>query len=55
MKEPDVTDQVGKVFLVLRGARMCVVCDRVFTREEAAKHAGTACKPSAEIPQGKDK
>jgi hypothetical protein len=31
-----VTDQVGKAFLVLRGARMCVVCDRVFTREEAA-------------------
>lgn len=40
------SEQVGKVFLALaKDLRQCLVCDGLFTREAAAKHAGTTCFP----------
>jgi len=39
------SEQVGKVFVVTHGMRQCLICNALFTREEAAKHAGTACFP----------
>jgi hypothetical protein len=55
MKATGANDKVGKVFLVRRSARMCVICGSVFTREDAAKHAQAPCNPSTGIPQGEDK
>jgi hypothetical protein len=52
MKVSGVNDQVGKVFLVLRGGRRCLVCGGVFTPTEAAKHAQAPCNSSVDIPQG---
>jgi hypothetical protein len=40
-------DVVGKVFVaVSKDMRRCLVCDRVFTTQCAAEHAGVACRPS---------
>ena len=40
------SEQVGKVFLALANdLRQCLVCDRLFTREAGAKHAGATCFP----------
>jgi len=39
------SERVGKVFIVTHGMRQCLVCNAPFTREEAAKHAGTTCFP----------
>ena len=40
-------DVVGKVFIVVGpDMRQCLICDRVFTRECAAEHAGSGeCDP----------
>ncbi len=38
------TDQIGKVFIALPdGMRRCLVCDGVFTRQYASKHATVPC------------
>ena len=39
------TEVVGKLFVVVNGMRRCLICDRVFTREAAAEHAGITCFP----------
>ena len=39
------SEQVGKVFIVTHGMRQCLICNALFTREEAAKHAVTTCFP----------
>jgi hypothetical protein len=39
------TDQVGKVFIVIQGNGKCFTCDRLFTRQESAKHATVVCWP----------
>ena len=38
-------EAVGKVFVVVRGMRRCLICDRVFTPRQAADHAETPCHP----------
>jgi hypothetical protein len=38
-------ETVGKVFVVVRGMRRCLICESVFTPTEAAKHAATPCYP----------
>ena len=41
------TDRVGKLFLVLKeGMRRCLICDEVFTNQEAAKHSQLLCGPA---------
>ena len=40
-------DCVGKIFVVIsQGRRRCLICDRVFTEQGAAEHAGAVCYPS---------
>jgi len=41
----DQVEIVGKVFVVVRGGRKCLICDGEFTRNEAAEHALTTCYP----------
>jgi hypothetical protein len=42
-------DRIGKPFLVVdQNTRCCLVCDRLFSRQEARKHAQIAC--SADKP-----
>jgi hypothetical protein len=37
-------DRIGKVFVALdHGMRKCLVCDQVFTRQAASKHADVVC------------
>lgn len=43
---PTITDQVGKVFVVVQGMRRCLICEGMFTRQAAAKHAMTICAPT---------
>jgi hypothetical protein len=39
-------DRIGKPFLVLgQGIRRCLVCEQLFTRREAPRHATVACYP----------
>ena len=38
-------ETVGKVFIVVRGMRRCLICDGVFPPREAADHAATLCYP----------
>ena len=41
------TDRVGKLFIVLQaGMRRCLICDEVFTNQEAAKHSQVRCVPA---------
>lgn len=41
-------EQVGKVFVAVAGdLRLCLVCEGVFSRKEAAEHATTVCHVSA--------
>jgi hypothetical protein len=41
------SDRVGKVFVALgQDMRQCLICDGVFTTQDAAAHAGTICRPS---------
>ena len=42
---------VGKVFVVVRGMRRCLICENVFTPTEAAEHAATPCYPSSAEPK----
>jgi hypothetical protein len=42
MKETQI-ETVGKVFIVVRGMRRCLICDRVFTPSETAEHASVPC------------
>jgi hypothetical protein len=47
------SEQIGKVFIVTHGVRQCLICDGLFTREAAAKHASTpCCPPTKEREQG---
>jgi hypothetical protein len=39
------SEHVGKVFVVVRGMRRYLICERVFTPMEAAYHAATRCYP----------
>jgi len=39
-------ETVGKVFVVVRDMRRCLICDRIFTASEAAKHATEPCCPA---------
>jgi hypothetical protein len=42
----DSTDNVGKAFRVLNeNLRLCLICDKVFTRQGAAEHAKKVCYP----------
>jgi len=42
-------DLVGKVFKVVsEDMRKCLVCDQVFTRRDAAKHADMVCYPGGQ-------
>ena len=44
------TDLVGKVFqLIGKDVRRCLVCDCLFSRQSAARHAGNMCLPAMEI------
>jgi hypothetical protein len=47
--EAVVRDQIGKVFLVVSTdglmLRRCLICEGVFTREEAREHFRVACYP----------
>jgi hypothetical protein len=49
-REGSVRDQIGKVFLVVSTdglmLRQCLICDGVFTREEAREHYTVRCGPS---------
>lgn len=38
-------EYVGKVFVVVRRMRRCLICDGLFTRTKAAEHALIACSP----------
>ena len=49
-RTPD--DQIGKPFLVMAGKiRKCLVCEELFTRQEAPKHANVVCQPRSEYPE----
>jgi len=49
-RTPD--DQIGKPFLVMAGMiRKCLVCEELFTRQEAPKHANVVCQPRSEYPE----
>jgi hypothetical protein len=38
------TDQIGKVFIVVgQDVRKCLICEGVFTRQDAAEHAKVGC------------
>ena len=39
------SEHVGKVFVVVRGMRRCLICNSLLTPECAAEHAGTVCSP----------
>jgi hypothetical protein len=41
------TDQVGKLFRVVEGGllRRCLVCEELFTAQEAARHSQLPCRP----------
>ena len=39
-------DQIGKVFMVNRSLRMCLVCEKTFSRQESAAHAQVPCYPA---------
>jgi hypothetical protein len=43
------TDQTGKLFRVEQGMRRCLVCEELFTRVAAARHAQIACSPKTEV------
>jgi hypothetical protein len=48
----DSTDNVGKAFRVLNeNLRLCLICDEVFTRREAAEHAERICYPKLKQEQ----
>jgi len=39
-------DRIGKPFLVMAGnIRKCLVCDELFTRQEAPRHSRVVCYP----------
>ena len=38
------TDQIGKVFIVIgQDVRKCLICEQLFTRRAASKHAKVDC------------
>src|ERR1700733_5230029 len=45
-------ETVGKIFIVVRGMRRCLICDGVFTPREAANHAMILCCPPTKSEQG---
>jgi hypothetical protein len=46
MKEMQI-ETVGKLFIVVRGMRQCLICERLFTPMEAAGHSMMPCKVGA--------
>jgi hypothetical protein len=44
MKEAQI-ETVGKVFIVVRGMRRCLICDCVLPPTQAVNHARTPCYP----------
>ena len=50
-REGSVREQIGKVYLVVSAEgvllRKCLICECVFTREEAREHFGVRCYPSS--------
>lgn len=45
-------DRIGKPFLVMdQDMRKCLVCEQLFTRQEAPKHANVVCQPRSEYPE----
>ena len=43
---PAHDDQIGKPFLVMaRNVRKCLVCQELFTRQEAPRHSRVVCYP----------
>ena len=46
-------DRVGKPFLVMSGGvRKCIVCQQLFSRQEAPRHSRVVCYPSEENSDG---
>lgn len=46
------SDIVGQLILVVdRENRKCLVCEQLFSREEATKHANVVCQPRTEYPE----
>jgi len=44
---PSQDDRVGKPFLVTeQDMRKCLVCEQLFTRQEAPRHSRVVCYPS---------
>jgi hypothetical protein len=40
-------DRIGKPFLVVAGnIRKCLVCEELFTREQAPRHSRVVCYPA---------
>jgi len=44
-----LTEVVGKIFVVVQGGRRCLICEQVFSREEASEHALVSCVPAPEV------
>ena len=38
-------DQIGKMFIVVRQERQCLILDGMFTRRSAAEHVELVCDP----------
>jgi len=46
--EPIHDDRVGKLFLVMdQGTRKCLVCEELFTPQEAPQHSRVVCHPAS--------
>ena len=46
------SDIVCKPFLVVnQNTRKCLVCEQLFSREEATKHASVVCQTRTEYPE----
>jgi hypothetical protein len=43
-------ETVGKVFVVVRGMRQCLICESMFTPQQAAEHATAPCSPKSDSP-----
>jgi hypothetical protein len=47
-------ETVRKVFVVVQGGRRCLICEQVFTREEAPEHALVSCVPAPEVKRSQN-
>jgi hypothetical protein len=46
LEENVLKERTGKVFMVNRGMRTCLVCEQEFNRHEAAEHDKVPCYPA---------